>query len=59
MNTAFRNYTPSVGESWGMANDGEWRHLISRESGKEGTMKLVYGNCYSFTRLWYLVIWEI
>ena len=33
--------------------------LIYSESGKEGTMKLVYGNYYSFTRLWYVVIWGI
>ena len=39
---------------------GNGEHLISSESGKEGTMKLVYdGNYYSFTRLWYVEIWEI
>ena len=43
-----------------MANGGEWRTpLISSKSGKEGTMKIVYGNYYSFTNLWCVVIWEI
>ena len=40
-----------------MTGNGE--HLISSKSGKEGTMKMVYGNYYSFTRLWCVVIWEI
>ena len=38
---------------------GNGEHLISSKRGKEGTMKIVYGNCYSFTRLWCVVIWEI
>ena len=38
---------------------GNGEHLISSKSGKEGTMKIVYGNYYSFTRLWCVVIWEI
>ena len=38
---------------------GNGKHLISSKSGKEGTMKIVYGNYYSFTRLWCVVIWEI
>ena len=38
---------------------GNGEHLISSKSGKEGTMKIVYGNNYSFTRLWCVVIWEI
>ena len=45
-----------VGE-WGTTWNG--KHLISSKSGKEGTMKLDYDNYYSFTRLWYVVIWEI
>ena len=35
---------------------GNGEHLISNE---RGTMKLVYGNYYSFTRLWCAEIWEI
>ena len=31
----------------------------SSKSGKEGTMKIVYGNCYSFTHLWCVMIREI
>ena len=42
---------------WGKLGNGE--HLISSKSGKEGTMKIVYGYYYSFTRLWCVVIWEI
>ena len=38
---------------------GNGEHLISSKSGKEGTMKIVYSNYYSFTRLWCIVIWKI
>ena len=38
---------------------GNGEHLISSKSGKESTMKIVYGNYYLFTRLWCVVIWEI
>ena len=39
-----------VGESLGIANDGEWRTPhFPRKWKKEGTMKLVNGNYLSFT----------
>ena len=38
---------------------GNGEHLISSKSGKEDTIKIVYGNYYSLTRLWCVVILEI
>ena len=38
---------------------GNGEHLISSKSGKEDTMTIVYGNYYSFTRLWCVAILEI
>ena len=48
-------YRRKLGE-WRTTRNGE--HLISSKSGKE-SVKIVYGNNYSFTRLWCVVIWEI
>ena len=43
----------------GNGGQGEWRTLHFQRKWKESTMKLFYGNYYSFTRLWYVMIWEM